>query len=62
TKVVDFSNYGSRPYIKIRVLEELYLHGKEGIDRTNSGTYQLDYIYVFAKENGAWKIYSNEKI
>jgi hypothetical protein len=36
--------------------------GEKGIDKTNSGEYQIDYIYFFAKENGTWKIYNNEKI
>lgn len=62
TNVMGFSSSGSRPYIKVRIIEELYLQGEKGIDKTNSGEYQIDYIYFFAKENGTWKIYSNEKI
>ena len=62
TNIMGFSNSGSRPYIKVRVVEELYLQGEKGIDQTNSGEYQIDYIYFFAKDNGTWKIYNNEKI
>jgi hypothetical protein len=62
TNIMGFSNSGSNPYIKVRIIEELYLQGEKGIDKTNSGEYQIDYIYFFAKENGTWKIYSNEKI
>jgi hypothetical protein len=47
-----FSSSGSRPYIKVRVVEELYLQGEKGIDKTNSGEYKIDYIYFFTKENG----------
>ncbi|WP_322745942.1 ARC6/PARC6 family protein [Dolichospermum flos-aquae] len=62
TNIMGFSNSGSRPYIKVRIVEELYLQGEKGIDQTNSGEYQIDYIYFFAKDNGTWKIYNNEKI
>ena len=62
TNVMGFSSSGSRPYIKVRIIEELYLQGEKGLDKTNSGEYKIDYIYFFAKENGTWKIYSNEKI
>lgn len=62
TNIMGFSSSGSRPYIKVRVVEELYLQGEKGIDKTNSGEYQIDYIYFFAKDNGTWKIYNNEKI
>ena len=62
TNIMGFSSSGSRPYIKVRVVEELYLQGEKGIDKTNSGEYQINYIYFFAKENGTWKIYNNEKI
>ena len=59
---MGFSNSGRLPYIKVRVLQELYLHGEKGIDKTNSGVYENDYIYFFAQENGIWKISKNEKI
>jgi hypothetical protein len=62
TNIMGFSSSGSRPYIKVRVVEELYLQGEKGIDKTNSGEYKIDYIYFFTKENGTWKIYNNEKI
>jgi hypothetical protein len=62
TNIVDFSNSGSRPYMKIKVFEELYLHGKNGIDRKNSGAYRGNFIYTFAKENGVWKIYDYKKV
>lgn len=62
TNVLDFSNFSSRPYIKVRVFEELYLHGSNGIDRKNSGTSQNNFIYVFEKENGNWKIYDYRNV
>ena len=62
TNIMGFSSSGSRPYIKVRVVEELYLQGEKGIDKTNSGEYKIDYIYFFTKENGTWKIYNNENI
>jgi hypothetical protein len=62
TNIMGFSSSGSRPYIKVRVVEELYLQGEKGIDKTNSGEYKIDYIYFFTKENGTWKIYNNQKI
>jgi hypothetical protein len=62
TNIMGFSNSGSRPYIKVRIVEELYLQGEKKRIKTNSGEYQIDYIYFFAKDNGTWKIYNNEKI
>ena len=61
--VTDFSNSGKYPYIKVRVFEELYLYGSKGnIDTENSGSYQTDFIYFFAKDrNGVWKIYDSTK-
>ncbi|MBE9055322.1 DUF4101 domain-containing protein [Sphaerospermopsis sp. LEGE 08334] len=61
-RVIDFSNSGKLPYIKVRVSEELYLYGKRGIDRQNSGSYTNNFIYVFEKENGTWKIYDYRKV
>ncbi|BAY95334.1 MULTISPECIES: ARC6/PARC6 family protein [unclassified Tolypothrix] len=63
-KVTDFSNSGRRPYIKVKVFEELYLYGPKGnIDQENSGSYQTDFIYFFEKDsNGVWKIYDYSKI
>ena len=46
TNIMGFSSSGSRPYIKVRVVEELYLQGEKGIDKTNSGEYKIDYIYL----------------
>jgi hypothetical protein len=54
--VIDFSNSGSQPYIKVKIFEELYLYGRNGIDRDNSGQYQGNFIYWFEKDNGIWKI------
>jgi hypothetical protein len=62
TNIMGFSSSGRLPYIKVRVVEELYLQGEKGIDKTNSGEYQIDYIYFFTKENGTWKIYNNQKL
>lgn len=61
TQVMGFSNSGDIPYMKVKVLEELYLHTETGIDRKNSGEYEIEYIYFFAKENGTWKIYDSQK-
>ena len=61
-KLLDFSHSGVKPYLKIRVSEELYLHGSKGIDRKNSGPYQADFIYFFDKDNGNWKISEYSKV
>ncbi|OSO93928.1 hypothetical protein B7O87_05080 [Cylindrospermopsis raciborskii CENA303] len=61
-RVLDFSTSGRYPYIKIRVSEELYLHGKNGIDKNNSGASTNNLIYFFEKENGIWKIYDYRKV
>jgi hypothetical protein len=61
-RVLDFSTSGRRPYIKIRVSEELYLHAKNGIDENNSGASTNNFIYFFEKENGTWKIYDYRKV
>ncbi|MBK1987910.1 ARC6/PARC6 family protein [Sphaerospermopsis aphanizomenoides BCCUSP55] len=61
-RVLDFSNSSSQPYIKVRVFEELYLYGRRGIDRDNSGPYQGDFIYWFEKDNGIWKISDYKKV
>lgn len=61
-RVLDFSNSGSQPYIKVRIFEELYLYGRRGIDRDNSGPYQGDFIYWFEKDNGIWKISDYKKV
>ncbi|MFM6080355.1 MAG: IMS domain-containing protein, partial [Dolichospermum sp.] len=57
-----FSDSSSKPYIKVRVFEELYLYGPRGIDRDNSGPYQGDFIYWFEKDNGTWKISDYKKV
>jgi hypothetical protein len=62
TKIIDFSNSGKRPYMKVKIFEELYLHGKNGIDKKNSGPYRGEFIYTFEKENGIWKIYDYKKV
>jgi hypothetical protein len=61
-RVLDFSNSGSQPYIKVRIFEELYLYGRNGIDRDNSGQYQGNFIYWFEKDNGIWKISDYKKV
>ncbi|MBC1239864.1 ARC6/PARC6 family protein [Nostoc sp. 2RC] len=62
-RVTGFSNSGRRPYIRVKVFEELYLYGQKGnIDRENSGSFQNDIIYFFEKDNnGIWKIYDYSK-
>ena len=62
TDVEEFSNSGTRPYIKVRVFEELYLHGRRGIDRKKSGSYRGTFTYVFEQDNGVWKIYDYNKV
>ncbi len=62
TDVEEFSNSGTRPYIKVRIFEDLYLHGRQGIDRKNSGPYRGTFTYVFEQENGVWKIYDYKKV
>jgi serine/threonine protein kinase len=62
TGIEEFSNSGTRPYIKVRVFEDLYLHGRRGIDRKNSGPYRGTFTYVFQQENGVWKIYDYKKV
>ncbi|MDB9445483.1 ARC6/PARC6 family protein [Anabaena sp. CS-542/02] len=62
TDVEEFSNSGTRPYIKVRIFEDLYLHGRRGIDRKKSGPYRGTFTYVFAQENGVWKIYDYKKV
>lgn len=62
-RVTSFSNSGKRPYIRVRVFEELYLYGRKGnIAPENSGSFQNDIIYFFEKDNnGIWKIYDYSK-
>ncbi|MBD2456684.1 ARC6/PARC6 family protein [Nostoc sp. FACHB-87] len=60
--VIDFANSGRQPYIKVRIFEELYLYGRNGIDRDTSGPYEGDFIYWFEKDNGVWKIYDYKKV
>ncbi len=61
-KVLEFSNTGRQPWITVNVSEELYLHGPNGIDSTNSGSYTDDFIYLFEKANGVWKISDYHKV
>ncbi len=61
-RIVDFSNIGRQPWITVNVSEELYLHGPNGIDSPNSGAYTDDFIYLFEKANGVWKISDYHKV
>lgn len=61
-KVISFSNTGSQPSITVNVSEELYLHGPKGIEYKNSGPYNADFIYYFAKDNGVWKLSDYKKL
>ncbi|WP_236630444.1 ARC6/PARC6 family protein [Aphanizomenon flos-aquae] len=61
-QVINFSNSGRRPYIKVRVFEEMYLYGRNGIDRGSSGSSTSNFIYIFEKENGIWKIFDYKKV
>ena len=61
-QIINFSNSGRRPYIKVRVFEERYLYGRNGIDRGSSGSSTSNFIYVFEKENGIWKIFDYKKV
>jgi ARC6-like, IMS domain len=62
-QVINFSNSGRQPYIKVRIFEELYLYGRNGkIDRDNSGSSERNFIYFFEKDSsGTWKIYDYQK-
>ncbi|RUT02392.1 hypothetical protein DSM106972_058700 [Dulcicalothrix desertica PCC 7102] len=61
--VMEFSNYEKQPYIKVRIIEELYFYDKGQISKKNSGLYQRNFIYFFAQDdNGAWKISDSAKI
>ncbi len=62
-RINSFSNLGERPTMQLNISEELYLHGSEGgIDKERSGESTDNYIYIFEKENGVWKIYEYKKI
>ncbi len=61
-QIINFSNSGRRPYITVRVFEERYLYGRNGIDRESSGSFTSNFIYVFQKENGIWKIFDYKKV
>jgi hypothetical protein len=61
-QVINFSNSGRRPYITVRVFEERYLYGRNGIDRESSGSFTSNFIYIFEKENGIWKIFDYKKV
>jgi hypothetical protein len=61
-QIINFSNSGRRPYIKVRVFEERYLYGRNGIDRGSSGSSTSNFIYIFEKENGIWKIFDYKKV
>ncbi|BAY80458.1 hypothetical protein NIES25_69460 (plasmid) [Nostoc linckia NIES-25] len=63
TNIIKFSNNDEKPYIRVRVSEELYLHTNNRIDEKNSGHYQSEFIYIFEKkENENWKISGYKKI
>jgi len=48
-----------RPSIVVRVMTQDTLHGP-GINKPSSGT--NNYKYIFARENGKWKIWNYEKV
>lgn len=62
--VIDFSQNAKPPYIKVRVIEESYLHNPKGkIDWQQSGNFESNFIYFFGKDNdGKWKISDYRKI
>ncbi|WP_066381228.1 ARC6/PARC6 family protein [Anabaena sp. CA = ATCC 33047] len=62
TNIIDFSNNDDKPYIKVKVDEELYLHTSKGVDQDSSGSYQGVFVYFFEKENSNWKISGYRKI
>ena len=56
-QIWSFSNSGYRPELKLSIYEDRTLYGPNGIDYSKSGASTQNYIYFFAQENGAWKIY-----
>lgn len=62
--VMEFSNSKKQPYVKVKILEELYFYDKDGkINKKHSGLFQRDFVYFFAQdENGTWKISDRAKI
>lgn len=63
-KVISFSNDLQQPNIRVTVIEELYLYGRNGkIDRDQSGTFENSFIYFFKKDSsGEWKISEYQKV
>ncbi|AFY83811.1 ARC6/PARC6 family protein [Oscillatoria acuminata] len=57
TQVLEFSDSGSQPFLKVKIYEDRTLYGPRGIDHSNSGASTKDYVYFFSQENGNWKIY-----
>ncbi|MEB3231770.1 MAG: IMS domain-containing protein [Leptolyngbyaceae bacterium] len=55
--VWSFESNSYRPSLKVRVYEDLTLHGPNGIDRSKSGAATRNYVYYFAQDgNGNWKV------
>lgn len=62
-EVFEFSSSGNRPYIKVKVYEDLTLYGPNGINQANTGAGAGNFIYFFEKDSdGRWKIEEYEKI
>ncbi|QFS51401.1 ARC6/PARC6 family protein [Nostoc sphaeroides] len=63
TNIIEFSNNAKKPYIRVKVYEDLYLNTSKGVDEENSGHYQNEFVYFFEKEeNETWKISGYQKI
>jgi len=57
TQILEFSDSGSQPFLKVKIYEDRTLYGPRGVDHSNSGASTKDYVYFFSQENGNWKIY-----
>jgi hypothetical protein len=60
-KVLEYSNSGQRPSIKLNLTEDRTLHTPQGEDPSESGIITETLTYFFELEDGIWKIYDYRK-
>jgi hypothetical protein len=60
-KVLEYSNSGQRPSIKLNLTEDRTLHTPQGEDPSESGISTKTFTYFFELEDGIWKIYDYRK-
>jgi ARC6-like, IMS domain len=60
-KVLEYSNSGQRPSLKLEITEDQTLHTREGNDPSASGVNTATWTYFFELEDGIWKIYDYRK-